>query len=130
MPLYFCGARHLVTYPVMPLGEKIALSIAIVSLGGVMGFGFTGDREAMSDIRRLAAHVEAAFGALRRAAGSAPAGTATAVSRRGRPGREVPQMNGTKDPIRATVRRGPLSKDENRAGPVGWPLWLDTEVPL
>jgi len=54
VPLYLAGARMVVTYPVMPLGERIALSVAVTSLSGTMGFGFTGDWDAVPDIEVLA----------------------------------------------------------------------------
>jgi len=68
LDLYLCGARHLATYPVMPIPEHVGLSVAIVTLGGVMGFGFTGDRESLPDIDALADDVREAFDSLRHAA--------------------------------------------------------------
>jgi hypothetical protein len=70
IPLYLCGAKQLVTYPVMPLGENVALSIAVTSLSGVMGFGFTGDWDALPDIDQLAAGVLASVEDLKKAAGA------------------------------------------------------------
>ncbi len=70
IPLYLCGAKQLVTYPVMPLGENVALSIAVTSLSGVMGFGFTGDWDALPDIDQLADGVLASVEDLKKAAGA------------------------------------------------------------
>jgi hypothetical protein len=67
-PLYLAGARMVVTYPVMPLAENIALSIAVTSLAGVMGFGFTGDWDALPDIGRLPEGLLESFAALKKAA--------------------------------------------------------------
>jgi diacylglycerol O-acyltransferase / wax synthase len=54
VPLYLDGARLLVAYPVMPLGPTTALSVAVTSLSGTMGFGFTGDWDAVADIDAIA----------------------------------------------------------------------------
>ncbi|MCA1831420.1 MAG: wax ester/triacylglycerol synthase family O-acyltransferase [Actinomycetota bacterium] len=70
VPLYLAGARMLVTYPVMPLGETTALSVAVTSLSGVMGFGFTGDWDAVPDVERLAEGLVASFEDLKKAAGA------------------------------------------------------------
>src|SRR5256714_1709711 len=43
VPMYIAGARMLVSYPVMPLGENVGPSVAVTSLAGTMGFGLTGD---------------------------------------------------------------------------------------
>lgn len=53
VPLYFDGARLVAAYPMMPLGESMALSIAVTSFGGVMGFGLTSDWDTMPDIDAL-----------------------------------------------------------------------------
>jgi WS/DGAT/MGAT family acyltransferase len=46
----FDGARHLVTYPVPPLAPRLALTVAVAQIGGVLGFGFVGDWEAVPDL--------------------------------------------------------------------------------
>ena len=69
VPLYLGGARMLVTYPLMPLGETSALSVALTSLSGVMGFGFTGDWDALPDIDLLPDGLLASIEDLKKAAG-------------------------------------------------------------
>ena len=69
VPLFLAGARLVAMYPLMPLVESAALSIAITSLSGVMGFGFTGDWDALPDIDTMPAHLDAAFADLKKAAG-------------------------------------------------------------
>lgn len=69
VPLYMAGARMLVTYPLMPLGETSALSVALTSLSGVMGFGFTGDWDALPDIDLLTEGLLASVEDLKKAAG-------------------------------------------------------------
>lgn len=68
VPLYLAGARMLVTYPVMPIGETTALSVAVTSLSGVMGFGYTADWDALPDIDVLPGALLAAFDELKKAA--------------------------------------------------------------
>ncbi|HJV04518.1 MAG TPA: wax ester/triacylglycerol synthase family O-acyltransferase [Actinomycetota bacterium] len=68
VPLYLDGARLLVAYPVMPLGPTTALSVAVTSLSGTMGFGFTGDWDAMPDIDDLARDLLDEVVALKKAA--------------------------------------------------------------
>jgi diacylglycerol O-acyltransferase len=68
VPIYLAGARLLVNYPVMPLGETVGLSIAVTSLAGTMGFGFTGDWDAMPDIDRLSTGLLESFLDLKKAA--------------------------------------------------------------
>jgi diacylglycerol O-acyltransferase / wax synthase len=68
VPLYLAGARLLVAYPVMPLGERLALSVAVTSLSGTLGFGFTGDWDAVPDIDALARGLRDSFDELRKAA--------------------------------------------------------------
>jgi hypothetical protein len=59
----------LVSYPVMPLAENVGLSVAVTSLAGTMGFGFTGDWDAAPDLHDLALHVEESLDELSKAAG-------------------------------------------------------------
>jgi diacylglycerol O-acyltransferase len=68
VPLYLDGARLQVAYPVMPIAETMALSVAVTSLSGTMGFGFTGDWDAVPDIDVLARALPEAMGELTKAA--------------------------------------------------------------
>ncbi|MGH2829130.1 MAG: WS/DGAT/MGAT family O-acyltransferase [Actinomycetota bacterium] len=70
VPLYLAGAKMLVTYPIMPLGETVALSVAVTSLSGVMGFGFTADWDAVPDIDVLPLGLRAGIDELKKAAGA------------------------------------------------------------
>ncbi len=69
VPMYIAGARLLVNYPVMPTAENVGLSIAVTSLAGTMGFGFTGDWDLVPDIDFLAASFDEAVDELAKAAG-------------------------------------------------------------
>lgn len=68
VPLYLDGARLLVAYPVLPLGPTTALSAAVTSLSGTLGFGFTGDWDALPDIDDLARDLLDEVEALKKAA--------------------------------------------------------------
>lgn len=50
IPLYAGGARMLATYPVVPLGDRQALSIGITSYAGGVFIGLNADRDAMEDL--------------------------------------------------------------------------------
>lgn len=68
IPLYLAGSRVVTTYPMMPLAERCALSIACTSLGGVMGFGITTDWDTLPDIDVLARGLLDALDELKKAA--------------------------------------------------------------
>ncbi len=68
-PLYLAGAKLVASYPSMPLNRNSALSVACTSLGGTMGFGVTGDWDAMPDVDVLALGIEEALDELAKAAG-------------------------------------------------------------
>lgn len=70
VPLYLAGARLVAYYPVMPLSETMGLSVAVTSLSGTMGFGFTSDWDALPDIWVLADGLQTAFQELKKAAGA------------------------------------------------------------
>src|SRR6266545_2693201 len=68
VPIYLDGTRLVAYYPLMPLGATVALSVGIVTLVGVMGFGFTADWDAVPDLELLALEVGEEFDALKKAA--------------------------------------------------------------
>jgi WS/DGAT/MGAT family acyltransferase len=68
VPLYLAGARMVATYPMMPLAETCALSIALTSLAGVMAFGLTSDWDTLPDIDMLAGDLLASLEELKKAA--------------------------------------------------------------
>jgi len=69
MPIYLAGAKLLGTYPVMPLGETLALAIALTSLAGTMAFGITSDWDSMPDIDQFATDMQSSILELKKAAG-------------------------------------------------------------
>ena len=94
-PLYLLGRRMLVLYPVVPLAQRQALGIAIMSYDGRLGFGLLGDYDALPELEDIASHMQAAISSLARAAGVRPRSARPA--RKARTSRE----NGT----RAAARR-------------------------
>ena len=64
VPLYAGGARLLATYPVLPLGERQALSIAMTSYAGGVFIGLNADRDAMPDLDVFAGAVHEAVSEL------------------------------------------------------------------
>jgi diacylglycerol O-acyltransferase / wax synthase len=60
-PLYLLGARHVVSYPLMPLAEGSGLSIAVLTAGGVMGVGITCEPNLVPLPDRLSAAMNEAF---------------------------------------------------------------------
>jgi len=61
MPLYVLGRELLELYPMVPLAENTALGIAIMSYNGRLGFGLSGDYDALSDLDVLARELKAAI---------------------------------------------------------------------
>lgn len=56
--LYLLGRRIVACYPMIPLTPAIGLSIATVSMGGMMGVGVTADPALIPNPQRLAAAIE------------------------------------------------------------------------
>jgi diacylglycerol O-acyltransferase len=71
-PLYLLGRRLQVLYPVVPLAQRQALGIAVMSYDGHLGFGLLGDYDALPDLDRIALDLRAAVASLARAAGVRP----------------------------------------------------------
>lgn len=70
VPLYLHGAQLMVAYPVMPLGPSLGLAVAVTSLSGTMGFGFTGDWDQVPDIDVLPEGLLDSMTELKKAAGA------------------------------------------------------------
>ncbi len=68
-PLYLLGRRLEVLYPVVPLAQRQALGIAVMSYDGHLGFGLLGDYDALPDLDEIAEDLQSAVAALARAAG-------------------------------------------------------------
>jgi len=68
-PLYLLGRPLDVLYPVVPLAQRQALGIAVLSYNGHMGFGLLGDYDALPDLEAIAVDLKWAVAALCRSAG-------------------------------------------------------------
>jgi diacylglycerol O-acyltransferase / wax synthase len=67
--LYLLGRRLEVLYPVVPLAQRQALGIAVMSYDGHLGFGLLGDYDALPDLEDIALDLKWAIASLARAAG-------------------------------------------------------------
>ena len=67
--LYVLGRELRAIYPVVPLADRQALGIAILSYAGGLGFGLLADYDALPDLDGLAGHLETAIDELATAAG-------------------------------------------------------------
>lgn len=63
-PLYFAGSRLEASYPASIVGHGMGLNITLFSYAGEMGFGFTGCRDTVPHLQRLAVHTGAAVAEL------------------------------------------------------------------
>jgi diacylglycerol O-acyltransferase len=68
-PLYLLGRRLLLLYPVVPLAQRQALGIAVMSYDGHLGFGLLGDYDALPGLEEIAKDLDWAIASLARAAG-------------------------------------------------------------
>jgi diacylglycerol O-acyltransferase / wax synthase len=68
IPLYVLGRRMLALFPMVPLAQKQAVCVGIMSYNGQIHFGLIGDYDAMADLDSLALDLEAAIDDLSAAA--------------------------------------------------------------
>jgi hypothetical protein len=71
-PLYCLGARVLEAFPYVGIVDGQALTVAVLSYDGQLGFGITGDRDVLPDLHVLADGVVAGFESLQQALGASP----------------------------------------------------------
>jgi len=68
-PLYLLGRRLQVLFPVVPLAQRQALGIAVMSYDGHLGFGLLGDYDSLPEIEGIREDLESAVDSLARTAG-------------------------------------------------------------
>jgi hypothetical protein len=68
-PLYMLGREMTETFPMVPLAERQALGVAIMSYNGKINFGLVGDYDTMADIDQLAKDFRVSLAELATAAG-------------------------------------------------------------
>ena len=71
-PLYVLGRRMRAIYPMVPLAQRLALGIAIMSYDGSIAFGLNADYDVLPDVELLARQLGEAFDELAEAAGEPP----------------------------------------------------------
>jgi len=64
-PLYLLGHKMIDWYPYVPVGGEMAVNCAVLSYSGTVYFGFSGDVQAASDLRRVEKLLQASFRELR-----------------------------------------------------------------
>ncbi|HST56423.1 MAG TPA: wax ester/triacylglycerol synthase family O-acyltransferase [Solirubrobacteraceae bacterium] len=70
-PLYLLGRRLQGLYPVVPLAQRQALGIAVMSYDGHLGFGLLADYDGLPELESIAQDLERAIESLASAAGLA-----------------------------------------------------------
>jgi diacylglycerol O-acyltransferase len=104
-PLYLLGRRLRVLFPVVPLAQRQALGIAVMSYDGHLGFGLLGDYDALPELDKIALDLQRAIASLARAAGVRP------PSRRGANGRPARKAKAAAaNGARATAKRASATK--------------------
>jgi len=101
-PLYLLGRRLQVLFPVVPLAQRQALGIAVMSYDGHLGFGLLGDYDALPELDAIALDLKWAIAALARAAGLGP----RAARRPAKP----PKLTAKASSPRAASTRGRVAK--------------------
>jgi WS/DGAT/MGAT family acyltransferase len=72
IPLYCCGARILVHYPLLPVAPGMGLNMGVFSYNHRLHFGYIADTNAAPDVEFFAQCVDEGFAELREAAGVQP----------------------------------------------------------
>jgi diacylglycerol O-acyltransferase len=106
-PLYLLGRRLDVLYPVVPLAQRQALGIAVMSYDGHLGFGLLGDYDALPELEAIAQDIKWAISSLSRAAGvgtRTPRAPRRSSTPRSKAARGAPAANAT------ASDRGPASE--------------------
>jgi diacylglycerol O-acyltransferase / wax synthase len=89
LSLYASGARMTEMFPILPLAQGQAISIALTSYDGGVYYGVNGDRDAVPDLASVAELLEESLAELVTAAATDAVASAGATHRR-RPSQEEP----------------------------------------
>ncbi|HEY2217446.1 MAG TPA: wax ester/triacylglycerol synthase family O-acyltransferase [Solirubrobacteraceae bacterium] len=104
-PLYVLGRRLRVLYPVVPLAQRQALGIAVMSYDGHLGFGLLGDFDALPELEAIAGDLKWANSQLARAAGVTPAPKRKAAGKAAKRASSTAGKNGTRAATRKPAAR-------------------------
>jgi hypothetical protein len=100
-PLYVLGRRLQVLYPVVPLAQRQALGIAVMSYDGHLGFGLLADYDALPDLETIAQDLKLSIASLARAAGLRPARKRVAAKSNSSPKTGAARKNAAGAPARS-----------------------------
>jgi diacylglycerol O-acyltransferase / wax synthase len=100
-PLYVLGRRLQVLYPVVPLAQRQALGIAVMSYDGHLGFGLLADYDALPDLETIAQDLKLSIASLARAAGLRPARKRVAAKSNSSPKTGTARKNAAGAPARS-----------------------------
>ncbi|MBA2282445.1 MAG: wax ester/triacylglycerol synthase family O-acyltransferase [Acidimicrobiia bacterium] len=89
-PLYCLGARVLEAFPYVGIVDGQALTIAVLSYDGVLGFGITGDRDVLPDLSVLTDGIQAGLTELTAALGVGAGSGPGSGDRAAPPGKKAP----------------------------------------
>jgi len=106
IPLYTCGRRMVASYPHVPTGMDVGISVAIESYDQKLYFALTTDALAAPDGGRMIDFLEASFKELREAAGvpeTKPHVTRTRAPRKAKPKAHKPAVKPEPKPEPVTV---------------------------
>jgi WS/DGAT/MGAT family acyltransferase len=115
-PLYLLGRRLQVLYPVVPLAQRQALGIAVMSYDGHLGFGLLGDYDALPELDAIAQDLRRAIASLARAAGGPAVGGRARATRSGSK-REAGMPAGRRKTVRASRSTPPSPNGQPVAKP-------------
>ncbi|MBV9212883.1 MAG: wax ester/triacylglycerol synthase family O-acyltransferase [Actinobacteria bacterium] len=102
LPLYLMGREMIEIFPMVPLAERQALGVAIMSYNGKINFGLVGDYDVMADVDQLAKDLRSSLAELAEAAGvelTVPEERRPRARNGHRPRRQV----GTREAVAATT---------------------------
>jgi WS/DGAT/MGAT family acyltransferase len=115
-PLYLLGRRLQVLYPVVPLAQRQALGIAVMSYDGHLGFGLLGDYDALPELDAIAQDLRRAIASLARAAGAPAVGGRARATRAGSK-RQAGMPAGRRKTVRASRSARPSPNGQPVAKP-------------
>jgi WS/DGAT/MGAT family acyltransferase len=107
-PLFLLGRRLEALYPVVPLAQRQALGIAVMSYNGHLGFGLLGDFDALPELEEISEDLKRAIASLARAAG------VRTRAKRAAPRTAASRANGDGDGQRSSAE--PSSTNHSSAG--------------
>jgi WS/DGAT/MGAT family acyltransferase len=107
-PLYVLGREMVALFPMVPLAQKQAMCVGIMSYNGKIHFGLIGDYEVMADIDSLALDLEASISELSEATPKPKKGKAKGKGK----GRKAAKAKSANNGAKASAK----SKQDSKAG--------------